>query len=240
MGPWLITRPPEDTRRDVATLRERGVEARALPLLERVPLPWQADRPDLVLLSSASVIPALLEVWPGWSPKPRIAAMGPETAARARAAGLPVALEATGGAVALARATLEALRTPGGRQRLLYPTSRDGLHSPEQAAAAAMLAEHLDLSRVAVLDLVPPAGLPARLGEHTEGGRFVLASPSAVRALLTAPWLRPGLLLCHGASTAAALAAALPPGWPAPVLSPAASVVDAVLAEDPSSRLESP
>ncbi len=62
-SPWVITRPREEAERDVAALLARGVPALALPVLERVALPWSAERPDLLILSSASVIEAVRAAW---------------------------------------------------------------------------------------------------------------------------------------------------------------------------------
>lgn len=232
-GPWIITRPLDEALRDVGALSARGVVALALPVLERVALPWRSPRPDLVILSSASVIGAVVEAARGWDPAPAFAAMAPETAARARAAGLQVQVESSGGAVALAEAALGALERLGSPRTALYPTSRAGLSSPEQEEATRLLRARLEVWRVAVVDLVRPLDLDQRLAEAPERARWLLASPSAVHALTQAPRLPPAArVLCHGRSTLAAFAGRAPVGWPAPTLSAAATVVDSVLADE--------
>lgn len=242
--PWIITRPADEADRDVAVLRAHGLDATAIPLLERAMLPWTAERPDLVLLSSASVIPAVLDHWARWSPQPRVAAMLPETAARARQSGLPVDVAAPGGAVALAEAVLDAWARLGRPARALYPTSQAGLDSPEQARAIARLETCLLVDRVAVLELRTPIDLDDRVGRAPAGARWVIASPSAARVLFqTHEVPRPSMLLCHGASTCDVALSMLPPGWPSPLRATAGTVVEAVLEIerlDPLLSLEGP
>lgn len=232
-GPWLITRPLEEASRDVAALSGLGVGAEAWPVLERVALGWTAARPDLVLLSSGSVVGAVAVAWGGWAPAPRVAAMLPETAAKARGAGLPVDLGAAGGAVALAEAVLAGWEGLGRPQTALWPTSRAGLDAPEQRRALALLEARMRVERVAVLDLARPAELDRRLAAAPAGARWVLASPTAARSLLQTHELPvPSMILCHGASTLEAARALLPPGWPAPRAATGANVVEAVLAAE--------
>lgn len=229
-SPWVITRPREEAERDVAALLARGVPALALPVLERVALPWSAERPDLLILSSASVIEAVRAAWAGWSPAPKVAAMAPETADQARAAGLPVHVEAPGGAQALAEAVRAAWERLDRPARALYPTSLAGLDSPEQRAAVAHLETNIQVGRVAVLDLRRPADLDARLEAAPPGARWVLASPSAARSLFECRSLPPAAaVLCHGASTRAACGSGYPAGWPAPTLGRGARVLETVL-----------
>lgn len=241
-GPWILTRPPDEAARDVAALAAAGVAALALPALERVALPWSAPRPDLVLLTSAGAVPAVREAWAGWSPAPRVAALRPETSARARAAGLPVDLEAAGGVVALAEAALAAWSSLGAPARTLLPTSEAGLASPEQQEAAARLRAHTELMRVAVFSLQTPTSLTNRLSLAPPGARWVFASPSAAAAVLASPPAAvPSTILCHGDSTERAVRDLLPPGWPAPVRARARTVVEAVLEiERQTPSLESP
>ena len=154
--------------------------------------------------------------------------MAPETAARAASAGLPVTIRATGGAVRLAEAVVAAWEALGRPATALYPTSQAGHASAEQNAAVALLAPYLRVERAIVVELKRPEGLDARLRAVPAGARWVVASPSAARALFACAGLPPASrLLCYGASTFAACDP--PPGWPAPTLGIGATVIDAIL-----------
>nr|WP_241769309.1 uroporphyrinogen-III synthase [Sphingomonas melonis] len=105
----LVVRPEPGTARTLARLRALGVDAAAFPLFATVPVPWQAPDPaahDALLITSANAVRHAGPTLAALAHLPVIA-VGAQTAAAARAAGLAVAVVGTGGvAEALAAATL--------------------------------------------------------------------------------------------------------------------------------------
>lgn len=229
-SPWLITRPSPEAESDADALRARGVTAEPFPALIRRPLPWtQPALSDLLLLTSASVLEPVATAIAAWSAPPRIMALGPVTAARARALGLPVDLEVQGGVSALVDAVIAELGPERPARSALLPTSDQGAQSPEQRAALGRLERHLHVHVAPVIAVRPHPDLAARIGALPSPARWVFASPSAVEAVFSAgPPATARAVICHGASTEAAYRLAAR-GWPEPTLSQGATVVDRVL-----------
>lgn len=189
---WVITRAQPDADADAQALRDAGFDAIAVPCIERVPLPWPAwspaARPRVVFVTSPFAAKQLIAAWPIDAD---VAAMAPITSAKLRAAGVPVAIEAEGGAVALAHAVVRAKPAA-----ILYPTSDAGMRQEEQDDALALLEACAAVTRAAVYATQPPPGLVVPRGEA-----YVFMSPSAVENALAAGDLHPQAVACIGHST---------------------------------------
>ena len=171
--PLLVTRDEESTTRTCATLRAQGIDAIAAPCLEfRVVDPdpvavaaW-ADTPLDLLVTSPRSLPALQAAGP--SPRWRVLALAPTTAAALRRGGFPVAVACSGGGAALAAVT-----RPG---PVLLATSDIG--------GDEVLRVRPDTMRWVTYQTVCPADLPAAARAALLGAYEVLAaSPSALRNL---------------------------------------------------------
>lgn len=188
---WVITRAQPDADADAKALRDAGFDAIAVPCIERVPLPWpdwpQAHEERVIFVTSPFAAMQLIAAWPQPA---RVAAMAPITTARLRASGVPVAVEAEGGAVALA----EKLRALKVRLDVLYPTSDAGMRQEEQDEALTILQSFATVTRAAVYATKAPAGLTVPKGEA-----YVFMSPSAVEN--AGRDLRPQRVACIGQST---------------------------------------
>lgn len=195
--PLLVTRPEPDASALVATLRARGVDARALPCLRVAPVPlgpatldpWRGHPATLALTSPRAVpVAVTLGVDPAW----RVLALAPRTAALAGAAGL-VVTPVHGGAADLARAA--------GPEPLLLIAS--DLAGAEMRPLRPDLVHLVAWRTVAVDALVLPPG-PVDV---------LFASPSAVEAFVhLAPRAPVRHAWCHGRTT---LEAARRAGLPA-------------------------
>lgn len=236
---WWVTRPEPEGSALVEILLASGVPARAMPALAREVLPQALDgvEAELCVVSSGSVLPALLARWPAGAGAPPLAAMAPRSAERLAAAGFRVALAAEGGAVALAGAIAGAWEGIGRPRSILWPTSEVGAASAEQRAARERLAGLRDgdgdparMVVVPCVRLLPVAGLREAIAGALRGAggvsgglrpmNLLFHAPSAVRAWLDA-WptgaLPPQRVACVGGSTLKAVIAHAPAGWPAPV-----------------------
>jgi uroporphyrinogen-III synthase len=248
-----VTRPEPEASALVEELLARGMPARALPALAREAIPGALDGLDgeLCVVSSASVLPALLARWPGGSGAPPLAAMAPRSAARLSAAGFRVALAAQGGSLALAGAIGQSWEALGRPCTLLWPTSDAGAASAEQLAARGILggltARDDAPPRLVVVPcvrLLPVQGLREAIagalreagpggvaGEHPRPMNLLFHAPSAVRAWLDA-WpneaLPPRRVAGVGGSTLRALRALAPAGWPAPLEVPLEGLPEAL------------
>ncbi|HEY4221586.1 MAG TPA: uroporphyrinogen-III synthase [Myxococcota bacterium] len=187
MVPWVVTREAGDAAPLLSALRERGVDARSIPAIERRPLPW----PDVVrghedsamfFLTSPYAARLTLAHLHANALDARVfqfAAIAPATVAVLRAASLQADVHCAGGSIALARAVDGGAR---GRSEILYPTSDVGLDSPEQNEAAGILARAHSVRRFAIYctndahDLVP--AIRALASPYC----VVFHSPSAVDA----------------------------------------------------------
>ncbi len=254
---WWVTRPEPEASALVEELCAGGLPARAMPALAREVLPGALDgvAAELCVVSSASVLPALLARWPGGSGAPPLAAMAPRSASLLGAAGFRVGLAAEGGAVALARAIAGGWAGLGLPATLLWPTSDAGAASAEQLAAREILGgltAHDDapprLVVVPCLRLLPLQGLRDAIagalreagaggvaGEHPRPKNLLFHAPTAVRVWLDA-WpsgaMAPARVACVGGSTLEALRALAPAGWPAPVEVPLQGLAQALAALD--------
>lgn len=232
--PWVVTREPPEGPRLAAALRARGLPAVALAATERAPLPWpdalSAQTPeDLWFLTSAYAARSVL----GDGRVPvgaRIAALAPATVRAVTTHGHTAAVSATGGAVALARAVLEAQAawTHVASLRVLYPTSDAGLMQAEQLEAVALLEQRFPVVRAAVYTTrAAPRFADALAALPTRAVRAVVYSPSAARALLDAAIAARTHItdvVAVGASTVAALTC------PARLVPAGADVVDFIAA----------
>lgn len=196
---WVITRAQPDADADASALRAAGFEAVAVPCIERVALPWPAwpptGRPRVVFVTSPFAGRQLVQAWPLDA---TVAALAPITSAKLREAGVPVAIEAEGGVVALARA----LEARGGPVDVLYPTSDVGLQQEEQAEALKILSTFAQVTRAAVYATRRPDGL-----QLPKGARYVFMSPSAVENALAGGDLSAEAVACIGQSTVRAFRA---------------------------------
>lgn len=246
MTPWIVTRERGDAEALAQSLRAAGLVARALPCIERTPLPWpaalaplprgDADTAATVVLCTSPFAAALVIArWPTlvlaahgaplWC-----AATAPATAQQLEEAGLPVRVRAPGGVVGVARALLEQLGDAA-RCRVLYPTSDVGEETREHTEAVDLLAPRAELVRGAVYATRPAAGLSAALGDLEPNAALLFYSPSAVDAFASAAaqagvWW-PSLAVCVGASTGRAFARAA--GREATVAPRGTPIVDFIL-----------
>jgi uroporphyrinogen-III synthase len=129
----LVTRPEADAQRTAARLAERGHAAILAPVTVIVPTnaPPPGDPWDAVLLTSANAVPALRQLSVGTRP---VFAVGPRTAAAARAAGIADVHEAEGAASALA-ALVQAMLPAG--THLLHAAAQDRKDEPERSLLTA-------------------------------------------------------------------------------------------------------
>ena len=183
MKPLIIVRPEPGASATAAQARAMGIEARTIPLFKVVPLAWKAPDPhglDALVMTSANAARhggTELDKLKGLP----VHAVGPATAAAARAAGFSVATVGEGGARDIA--------LPGS-ERLLHLAGRD--HVPVDSAGAIAVYEARAITRPAGLDALgdcvvaihsPRAG--RRLAELvTSRARVTIAaiSPSAAEA----------------------------------------------------------
>ncbi|WP_076863331.1 uroporphyrinogen-III synthase [Bradyrhizobium mercantei] len=98
----LVTRPHPDNDATLATLRQRGFDALAAPVLRFEPLPFHDDDADYdaVILTSANALRALDLAGSRLLPLP-LFAVGTHTADAARAAGFAKVIVAKGDAISL-------------------------------------------------------------------------------------------------------------------------------------------
>lgn len=246
MTPWIVTRERGDAEALAQSLRAAGLVARALPCIERTPLPWPAalaplpgdkdsDATTVVLCTSPFAAALVIARWPVLVEAARgaplwCAATAPATAQQLEDAGLPVRVRAPGGVVGVARALLEMLGE-GPRCRVLYPTSDVGEETREHTEAVDLLAPRAELVRGAIYATRPAAGLGDALRDLEPQAALIFYSPSAVDAFAVAAtqagvsW--PALAVCVGASTGRAYARAA--GREATVAPRGTPIVDFIL-----------
>ncbi len=220
---WIVARGAVEAAPWIAALARQGLDARALPCIERAPLPW----PDVLVPADAGrTIVVCTSAWAArlvaerraqarWGGDVVLAAVAPATAAVLVADGVPVAIAARGGSVALARAIVQATSTTNGPRhaattttRVLYPTSDQGLQQPEQHDALALLSTVSDdVRRAAVYTTTPAPGLAHAVARLPRPAGLVLFSPSAVDAFVDvadASLLASARAVCVGESSARA------------------------------------
>lgn len=131
--PLIVVRPEPGATATVAAARELGLAARAFPLFEVTPVPWQAPDPadfDLILAGSANVFRHGGDGLAALAGLP-VHAVGEATAAAARAAGFTIAATGAGGL----QPVLSAL-PPGSRALRLAGAERIVLTPPEGVTMA--------------------------------------------------------------------------------------------------------
>lgn len=178
----LLTRSEEDNAVWAEGLAERGATALSFPCLRREFLHERAGELRAAIAACAwiafcsrhavSAVATLAQgAWPGG---PRIACVGPITAARAEAAfETPALVAPLGTAASLAETLLERLEQD---QRVLLVAAEEGRPEFEERFRAA----GRSVERIAVYRTVAVPGEPAELLPATDAIFF--ASPSAVRA----------------------------------------------------------
>jgi uroporphyrinogen-III synthase len=189
--PWLVTRALDDSTALVEALERAGLQAAALPCVERRPVEWEPDlaawagRKTLFMVTSPYGARRLIDHWPKLAGHGTVAALAPTTVRVLEAARIPVAISGAGGAEGLARAVAEQQENAGAV--IVWLTSAAGLTEPEQELAAGRLRVVGELHRIVAYETRSPEDLEARL-EEWRGKRAsaVFFSPSACRSFLAA------------------------------------------------------
>lgn len=215
---WTITRAAAEAEALAGELRAQGLEARALPCIEREDLGWPpVPEGALLFLTSAAVLPI-----PEQAARSPVAALA-KVAQALKLSGREVLVESGGGAVALANALAEAWQAvaPSVRAQIFYPHSDLAPEEPEHAEARQVLERCGDVTARAVYRVAAPPRLAERVADLGPGAGLVFFSPSAVRNFLAArPAAAPARVVAFGGSTARAWNEARPAGWPEAALHP--------------------
>lgn len=211
--PWAITRADVDARRVVEQLRASGVDAFALPCIERVlrPVPrWRPEGHRVVLLTSSGAVEAVTRALLASDPND-LAAIAPTTSQALRELGFRPTVEGFSGVVQLAEAVEQRLH----RRRIIdavfwYPSSDVGARSAEQQEAVRRLELLGPVTRPIVYEMRAPATLEADIAALPPRYGVFFASPSAVSNFLVAHPTPPERVVCWGESTLHAARAAFP------------------------------
>jgi len=220
---WNVARGAVEAAPWITALARLGLDARALPCIERAPLAWpdvlvpaDAGRTVVVCTSGyAARLVAERRAQARWGEDVVLAAVAPATAAVLAAASVPVEISARGGSVALARAIVQAASATNDHRhaattttRVLYPTSDQGMQQPEQRDALALLSTVSgDVRRAAVYTTTPAPGLAPAVARLPRPAGLVFFSPSAVDAFVDvadAGLLASACAVCVGESSARA------------------------------------
>lgn len=172
LGRFLITRPRVQAESFAADLAARGVEAVIAPLSEVVFLPGPeltADY-DLLIVTSANGVAGLARRLSARTIP--LVAVGPQTAAAAKAAGFELVINTDGNADVLA-AQIPALVGPGAR--ILHVAGRNG----KGLTLPGFVLTRLEVYGIAPLAHMPQAGADA-LRNGTLSGVFFFSPGSAV------------------------------------------------------------
>lgn len=211
--PWAITRSDADARRVVEELRGAGVEAFALPCIERVLRPFPRWRPEghrVVLLTSTGAVEAVHRVLASAEPH-ELAAIAPTTSQALRELGYRPTVEGFSGVVQLAQAVEERLHRRGINDAVFwYPSSDAGVTSAEQQEAVKRLEVLGPVTRPIVYEMRAPATLEAEVARLPPHYGVFFASPSAVSNFFAAHPTPPARVVCWGESTLHAARAAFP------------------------------
>ncbi len=207
MPPWAITREKDDALRVTGELRAAGLEAFALPCIERVARPvtrWLATGHRVAFVTSAGAVEAVSSAL-RTMPFDDLAAISPATSAALRAIGLEPTIECEHGAVELATETVQRVRERGVRSAAIwYPTSDASGQRREHHEALARLQALGTVSVVVAYETRAPSSLTAEVNALPESYGVVFTSPSTVEHFLAArPPRRPHRVVCWGASTLA-------------------------------------
>lgn len=213
---WWITRSVDEAEAMAAELRAAGLDAGALPLIERRRERWPADWPPgdkdqthVVFITSGETAKQLLEhgVGNAW-----VAALEPNCTRILREGGVEPRFCSGGGAVELARTVASA--RAGARLHVHYPTSDAGLLRDEQDDALRLLELAGPVNRFVSYRVHTPAGAGRQLSSTNEGDGWLFFSPSAVENFFSLSGPRPSRVWCHGRSTREAWQAQREALWP--------------------------
>lgn len=200
----MITRAEPDAARVCDELRLAGIDARAIPCIERVPRDVPSWRPSghrVVLFTSVATVevvgPRLWVVAPH-----EVAALAPATATALGAMGCRVTIESTAGVGELVTRIEEQLH----RRAIVdpafwYPTSDAGLETDEQRAAVERLSRLGPVTRTVVYETRAPSALAQHLAQLSGPFGVVFASPSSVENFVAASAPAPARVVCWGHST---------------------------------------
>ncbi|MFQ3595373.1 MAG: uroporphyrinogen-III synthase [Sphingomonadaceae bacterium] len=206
MSLLLVTRPQPEADRTAQQAKALGHEVVVAPLLAIEPLPClpPSGRPDALLLTAGRAAALARAAWPGLPADLPVIAVGPATAAAARAAGFArVEAGASDGSAALR------LAAGLGFARLLHARGED--------AAPLMLPAGLELETRILYRAVPAARLPqaacAALARGATPLLFSARTAQVLAALLADAGLARGQIALAVLSPAVAQAAGA--GWQA-------------------------
>jgi uroporphyrinogen-III synthase len=212
---WNITRAADEAESLVRELEAQGLEARALPCIERTRLGWpKVPASALLFLTSAAALPI-----PDEARENRVVALG-KAAEALRKEGRQIFAESEGGVVSLASAFADAWARHGAGERaqVMYLCSTLASEQAEHAEALVRMARFADVTTHVVYRVAPPPNLSQALRTVCAGSGLVFFSPSAVTHFLAAQrdaqMPAPAAVVTHGASTARAWNDARPAGWP--------------------------
>lgn len=213
MLPWAITRSDADARRVVQELRGSGLEAFALPCIERVLRavpPWRPEGHRVVLLTSAGAVEAVHQTLASTEPND-LAAIAPTTSQALRELGFRPTVEGFAGVVQLAQAVEARLHRRGIIDPVFwYPSSDAGGSSAEQQEAVRRLELLGPVTRPVVYEMRAPATLEADVATLPSRYGVFFASPSAVSNFFSARPRTPARVVCWGESTWQAARAVFP------------------------------
>jgi uroporphyrinogen-III synthase len=203
--PWAITRARADALRVVRELSAAGLEAFALPCIERRPRPiepWAPGGVQVGFFTSAGAADAVASSLPTIR-FDLIGAVAPATRDALTALGHRVDLHVVGGALELARATARELDRRGvTAASFWYPTSDLGERREEQEQAVQALERVGPVARVVAYETRAPDTLPAEVEAIRSEYGVVFTSPSTVEHFLAAaPSRVPARVACWGSST---------------------------------------
>jgi uroporphyrinogen-III synthase len=206
--PWAITRASVDAIRVAAELRSAGLDAFALPCIERRPRaiePWSAKGFRVGFFTSVGAVDMVASALEKLQFE-LIAAIAPATKEALVRQGRPVGVEAAGGALELAEATATWLNTFNERPvAVWYPTSDLGERRDEQEQAVRCLEQVGVVSRVVAYETRAPQLLHEAVKALPPEYGVVFTSPSTVEHFVAArPQVTPLRVACWGASTLAA------------------------------------
>jgi uroporphyrinogen-III synthase len=206
--PWAITRASVDANRVAAELRSAGLDAFALPCIERHarPIePWTATGFRVGFFTSVGAVDMVASALEKL-PFELIAAITPATKEALVRQGRTVGVEAAGGALELAEATVHSLNTFNkGPIAFWYPTSDLGERRDEQEQAIRCLEQIGVVTRVVAYETRAPSSLHDAVKALPREYGVVFTSPSTVEHFVAArPPIAPLRVACWGASTLAA------------------------------------
>lgn len=219
----IVCRPDLDAARSVQNLSDAGIDAMAVPILARAPLPdavWPVAA-DLVFVTSPFAARLTLKAFDRGlllrEGRPTaVAAIAKTTGGVFAAANVIPTVLAQGGALGLARA----VAASGFTQSLFYPVSRAAGKEPEHHAAVALLRTVCEVTVAQVYDTAAVSDAAHRIASAPQDATWLFHSPSAVRAFIENARSAPAAVWCSGRSTLRAWQTLKPGTWPAARLQP--------------------